>query len=51
MGKSQKTTEFLYKASLQNQKHFHNLDPVDLSNNKKFWKTIKPYFIHKGLNS
>ena len=23
----------------------------DLSENKKFWKTIKPYFSSKGLNS
>ena len=23
----------------------------DLSNNQKFWKTIKPYFSNKGLNS
>ena len=23
----------------------------DLSDNKKFWKTIKPYFSNKGLNS
>ena len=23
----------------------------DVSDNRKFWKTIKPYFSYKGLNS
>ena len=31
--------------------YFQNLNIRNLSNNRKFWKTIKPYFSHKGLNS
>ena len=30
--------------------YFQNLNIRDLSDNKKFWKTIKPYFGNKGLN-
>ena len=30
---------------------FGNLNVKDLSDNKKFWKTIKPYFSNTGLNS
>ena len=37
---------------LETKKHyFRNLNVKDLSDNKKFWKTIKPYFSNKGLNS
>ena len=31
--------------------YFQNLNLRDLSDNRKFWKTIKPYFSNKGLNS
>ena len=31
--------------------YFKNLNVKDLSDNRKFWKTIKPYFSYKGLNS
>ena len=31
--------------------YFQNLNIRDLSDNRKFWKTIKPYFSNKGLNS
>ena len=31
--------------------YFQNLNVKDLSVSKKFWKTIKPYFSNKGLNS
>ena len=31
--------------------YFQNLKIKDLSENKNFWKTIKPYFSNKGLNS
>ena len=31
--------------------YFKNLNVKDLSDNRKFWKTIKPYFSNKGLNS
>ena len=33
------------------KEYFQNLDVKDLPDNKKFWKTIKPYFSNKGLNS
>ena len=28
--------------------YFKNLNVKDLSNNRKFWKTTKPYFSNKG---
>ena len=31
--------------------YFQNLNIRDLSDNRKFWKTIKQYFTSKGLNS
>ena len=31
--------------------YFQKLNVKDLSDNKKFWKTIKPFFSNKGLNS
>ena len=31
--------------------YFQNLNVKDLSDNKKFCKTIKPYLSYKGLNS
>ena len=31
--------------------YFHNLNIQDLSDSRNFWKTIKPYFTDKGLNS
>ena len=31
--------------------YFKNPNVKDLSDNRKFWKTIKPYFSNKGLNS
>ena len=30
--------------------YFQNLNIRDLSDNRKFWKTIKPYFSNKRLN-
>ena len=30
--------------------YFQNLNIQELSDNRKFWKTIKPYFSNKGLN-
>ena len=33
------------------KEYFQNQNVKDLSDNKKFWKTIKPYFSNKGLNS
>ena len=31
--------------------YFQNLNVKDLSDNRKLWKTIKPYFSNKDLNS
>ena len=31
--------------------YFQNINAKDLSDSKKFWKTIKPYFSNKTLNS
>ena len=31
--------------------YFQNLNVKDLSENKTFWITIKPYFSNKGLKS
>ena len=31
--------------------YFQKLNIKDLSDNRKFWKTIKPFFSNKGLNS
>ena len=31
--------------------YFKNLNVKDLSDNSRFWKTIKPFFSNKGLNS
>ena len=33
------------------QNYFNNMDIKSVSDTKKFWKTIKPYFSNKGLNS
>ena len=33
------------------KKYFQNLNVKDLSDNKKFWKIIEPYFSSKDLNS
>ena len=33
------------------QDYFNNIDIKSVSNTKKFWKTIKPYFSNKGLSS
>ena len=33
------------------QDYFNNIDIKSVSDNKMLWKTIKPYFSNKGLNS
>ena len=33
------------------QDYFNNIDIKSVSDTKKFWKTTKPYFSNKGLNS
>lgn len=32
-------------------KYFHKLNVKDLSDNKRFWKTVKPYFSNKDMSS
>ena len=33
------------------QDYFNNIDIKNVSDTKKFWRTIKLYFSNKGLNS
>ena len=33
------------------EKYFSNINVKSVSDNKKFWKTIKPFFSNKGLNA
>ena len=32
-------------------RHFNNLNLTDVTENKRFWKTIKPFFTDKTKNS
>ena len=43
--------QIIVKLLSRTQKdYFQNLNIRDLSDNRKFWKTVKPYFSKKGLN-
>ena len=42
---------FGWTCCVKPKHYFLNLNIRDLSNNRIFWKTIKPYFTNKGLNS
>ena len=33
------------------KEHFKNINVKDINDNKTFWKTIKPFFSSKGLNT
>ena len=33
------------------KEYFNDLNIKNITDNKAFWKTIKPYFLNKGLNS
>ena len=33
------------------EKYFNDINVKSISDNKKFWKTIKPFFSNKGLNT
>ena len=33
------------------QEYFENINVKYINDNKKFWKTIKPFFSNKGLNT
>ena len=36
----------------KSKKHyFNNINVSDITDNKSFWKSVKPYFSNKGLNS
>ena len=41
----------LCKTKKKKKNKFQNLNIRDLSDNRKSWETIKPYFINEGLNS
>ena len=46
--KKKNCVEFLHKTKPE---YFKNLNVKDLTDNRKRWTTIKPYFRKKGLNS
>ena len=47
-----KTAQFLCKPFKENKKeYFENINVKDINDNKKFWKTIKPFFNNKGLKT
>ena len=33
------------------EKYFNNINVKKVSDNKTFWKSVKPFFSNKGLNS
>ena len=39
----------LYKR--EKKKYFNNLDLNKITNNKVFWKTVKPFLLDKGINT
>ena len=44
-----KTAQFLCESFKKNKKrYFENINVKDINDNKKFWKTIKPFFSNKG---
>ena len=46
-----KSMDSCYNSWLVKHDHFNNIDIKSVSDSKKFWKTIRPYFSNKGLNS
>ena len=47
-----KQRNFCVKLLCQNkEKYFSNINVKSISDNKKFWKTMKPFFLNKGLNT
>ena len=52
MVRLQTITKLLFKSFERIQKrHFNNLNVKDATENKRFWKTIKPFFTEKTENS
>ena len=52
MEQLKKTKELICKSSSQHQERLLSKNEYkDLTDNKNFWKTIKPFFNNKGLNS
>ena len=44
--------QFLSESFKKNKKeYFENINVKDINDNKNFWKTIKPFFSNKGLNT
>ena len=51
-GSYQKQRNFCVNLLRKTKKYYFNdLDIKNITDNKAFWKTIKPYFSNKGLNS
>ena len=47
-----KQRNFCVKLLCQNkEKYFSNINVKSISDNKKFWKIMKPFFLNKGLNT
>ena len=47
-----KKEQFLCKSFKENKaEYFENINVKYINDNKKFWKTIKPFFSNKGLNT
>ena len=47
-----KQRNFCVNLSRKTKKeYFENISVKDINDNKKFWKTIKPFFSNKGLNT
>ena len=47
-----KTGANIWRQRVSTKKSFYkNLDEKQVSNNKVFWKNVKPFFSDKGVNS
>ena len=46
-----KRKPFCVNLLRKTKEHFENISVKDIKDNKKFWKTIKPFFSNKGLNT
>ena len=42
---------FIHQLRKSKSEYFEKLNAKDLSDNKRFWKTIKPYFSNKDMSS
>ena len=42
---------FIHQLCKSKCEYFEKLNPKVLSDNKRFWKTVKPYFSNKDMSS